>query len=206
MLLKKKIGYWITAAFLILFGVLFIVLGTNYDQDVVNTLDIIIGVLFLIEGSAAILVSVLVKKQFVSPLSLSGAVSLALGIYCLVKSFINTFLTIFLDFVPYLLIVIASLMILQALLTFFLSKKKDLVLFIIQLVYGLIILTFGILGITVFKDRDTKFIILGTIICLYATYIVLGSFIPAILVLAVKNDVEENIQKDVEEVQVIDEE
>ena len=185
---RKKLGYWVSAAFLALFGVLLIIIGSKYDPDVVKTLDIIIGVIFLLEGSAAILVSILFKKHFVSPLSMFGAISLSLGIYCLVKSFIGTFLLLFLDFVPYLLIVVGTLMLLQALVTFFLGKKKDVVLFVIQLVYSGIILTFGILGLTVFEKNDVKFIVLGVILCVYATYIVLGSFMPSILVIVAKTD------------------
>ena len=186
---RKKLNYWITAALLILFGVLFIVVGTKTDnQKVISTLDTIFGVLFLIEGSALILVSILVKKQFVSSLSLAGALALSLGIYTLVESFINNILAVVLNFIPYFLIVVGSLMVFQALITYFLGKKKSLPLLIIQLVYGIIILTFGILGLTVFKDLDTKFIILGIIICIYATYIIVASFFPGALVIVVNKD------------------
>ena len=203
---RKKINYWITALVIALFGILFIVIGaSDNNQDVIRTLDIIIGVLFLIEGSVAILISILVKKRFVTPLSLSGAVSLSLGIYCLVTNgFITGLLALFLDYVPYLLLVLGCLLLLQAFLTFFLSKKKNMPLFVIQLVYGAIILTFGILGLTVFKDVDTKFIILGVIMCVFATYIIVASFIPAALILA-SVEVAESNNEDLDEVEVIEE-
>ena len=190
--IKKKLGYWITAALVILAGVLLIIIGSKTDsQKAVDTLDMVIGILLILEGACGILVSILAKKRFVSALSLFGAFSLSLGIYALVKSFINTFLVLFLDFVPYLMIVIGSLMVLQALITYFLGKKKDLPLFIIQLIYGILMLTFGILGLTVFKEIDTKFIILGIVLCVYATYIVIGSFMPGALVIITKEEPEE---------------
>ena len=195
---RKKLNYWITAALLILFGVLFIVVGTKTNnQKVIDTLDIIFGVLFLLEGSALILVSILIHKKFVSALSLAGALALSLGIYTFIESFIVKILAVILDFIPYLLIVVGSLMVLQALITYFLGKKKSLPLFIVQLVYGAIILTFGILGITVFKELDTKFIILGVILCVYATYIIVGSFMPEALVVVVN-------KKEPEEAEVIE--
>ncbi len=204
-MIRSKLNYWISAAFLLLFGILFIILGTKYEQKVLDTLDIILGVLFLIEGSAAILVSILLKKRFVSPLSLTGAVSLSLGIFCLVKTFIDTFLVDFLDFVPYLLVVVGSLMLLQALLTYFLSKNKNLVTFIIQLAYAGIILAFGILCLTVFDKRETKFIILGAILCVYATYVVIGSFMPELVILSMKEaNLEPEDNEEAQEVEVME--
>ena len=190
--IRKKLNYWITAALVILFGVLFIIVGTKTNNtDVIKTLDIIFGVLFVLQGSCLILVSILVKKKFVTALSLLGALALSLGIYTFIESFIVKILAVVLDFIPYLLIVVGSLMVLQALITYFLGKKKSLPLFIVQLVYGLLILTFGILGLTVFKEIDTKFIIFGVILCVYATYIVVGSFMPGALVIVAKTEPEE---------------
>lgn len=203
--IRKRASYWLSALLVALFGVLFIVIGANQDQDVVRTLDIIIGVLFTLEGACAILISLLVKKRFVSPLSLSGALSLALGIYCFVQGFIYTFLAVFLDFVPFLLIVVGSLLVLQALLTFALSKKKNLVLFIVQLVYGAIILTFGILLLTVFDEMSKKHIILGIVLCVFATYLILGSFVPQFLVITVATDGQNQEANDAEEVEVVEE-
>lgn len=208
---KERLGRWITAAIILVVGILCIVAGAalgNYDisaaQDSLNAISLTLGIILIVVGSLslclAILVAVIAKKGFAA-VAIPGAVLLAFGISLVVLKYAYTFIDLLLKVVPYLLIVVGAVVLADAIFNLIrgiLAKnvKGVLVGVIIEVIVAAAAIVLGALCIgnePVIK-YGTQLIVFGIIVCLFAVVQILLTFVKlpdSVVVVSVKEDKKE---------------
>ena len=198
-LVKKNLGIWIKAAIILTVGILFIVMGAAKGEASGNASDainIILGIVLIAIGSLSLalgIVAALVAKQSFIAVGIPGGIALALGISLLVAKYATGLIVLVLYIVPYLLIAIGAVILVDAIfrLIFAIKAKtvKDtLFAIVVAMVVGVAILTLGALciGGNVIPT-GAQLVILGVVLILVALLQVLFTFVkgPEILVAVV---------------------
>ena len=199
-LVKKNLGIWIKAAIILTVGILFIVMGAAKGEASGNASDainIILGIVLIAIGSLSLalgIVAALVAKQSFIAVGIPGGVALALGISLLVVKYATGLVVLVLYIVPYLLIAIGAVILVDAIfkLIFAIKAKtvKDgLFAIIVAMVIGIAILVLGALciGNDSVISANAQLVILGVVLILVALLQVLFTFVkgPEILVAVV---------------------
>ena len=168
----------------------------------------------------ALINSIVNKKGFAAE-GLGAAMLLSIGIFFIVReTTASNLIALVLDFIPFVLIVSGSIILVDAILSivFGIVKKtikNEMVGIIVEIVVALIAIILGSLCLIEKDNGDTiinmnaRFIILGVILCLFAVYVLLLSFLKPVAVVAFVSS-EEDTKKDavdaeVEEVKADDE-
>ena len=206
---KERLGKWIEAAIILVVGILCIVAGAKWNgsdpegaKAAFNAISTVLGIVLIVVGALAIalgvVVACLVKKGFL-PVALPGGILLAFGISLLVEPYAGSFITLFLFILPFLLICVGAIFLVEAIfnLIFGITGKKVkqvLPLVIVFFVVAAVAIVVGALCIG--KDpvikTNIQLIIFGIVCILIACLQVLSTFIkvPTVVVVA-KEETEE---------------
>ena len=191
---KKNIAKWASALILLVIGILCIVAGAASGEASANAFEgisMVIGIsLLVISGLVlviALVASIMSKGEAGFGITAIGvSVALAMGIFFVVnKTLGGELILLFLAFVPYVLIVVGSIIVVDAILNlvFAIVKKSSIKEIIIATViialFGVISIVLGALMIgndPVIK-KDVQLIIFGIIIVIFAVLACLATFI-----------------------------
>ena len=191
---RERLGKWITAAIVITVGILCIVAGAamggndiSAASDSLDAISMVIGIILIIVGSLstclAILAGVLAKKSFAA-VALPGAFLLAIGISLVVAKYAASLIGLLLLVVPYLLIALGAVVLLDAIVTLvraIIGKNagKVIVAFIVAAVIGVGAIVLGALCIG--DDPVIKYgvqlIVFGIVVALVGLFQILATFI-----------------------------
>ena len=190
--LLDKISAIITAVVVLVIGILCIVANSAENgEDRVEAfkgISVTLGVVFIVVAVLALCleITILVLAKggaLIKASAIASAVLLALGIFFVsYKESAGNLLAMFLDFVPIVMVVVGSLVVLDAILTlvFGLLRKDNLkgvlIVFAIKLVIGALAILLGALAMGDNWLGNNKFLIFGIILILYAILTVLGAF------------------------------
>ncbi len=207
---KERLGKWITAAIIIVVGILCIVagaaMGGNDPETAKSALDgisITLGIILIVAGSVAmvlaILVAVLAKKGFAA-VAIPGAAILAFGISLVVAKYASSLIGILLTVIPYLLICIGAVVLADAIFNLvqgIIRKevKAILVGVIVAMVVAVAAIVLGALcvGNEPVIKWGVQLIVFGIIVCLVGALQVLLTFVkmPDVVVAVVKTEKKE---------------
>ena len=226
--LSKKISLWITAAIVLTIGILCIVAGAaagdKAGADAYKGITLVLGIVSLVIASIVLviaLVSSIVNKKGFAAEGLGAAMLLSIGIFFIVReTTASNLIALVLDFIPFVLIVSGSIILVDAILSivFGIIKKtikNEMVGIIVEIVVALIAIILGSLCLIEKDNGDTiinmnaRFIILGVILCLFSAYVLLLSFVKPVAVVAFvasEDDTKKDaVDAEVEEVKADDE-
>ncbi len=224
---KKSINKWIEAALILTIGILIVVAGaqlgnatinwstgtvTDVSADALNAISLVLGIAFIVIGSlviiAALAASILNRKGFAAAASGAG-MTLAIGIWLVAARTAAQMLMLLLGFVPYALIVVGSVMLVDA--VFVLvngirekAVKKAIPAAIVGFVVSIASIVLGALCLAKNGEGDTiisqgaQLIIFGVILIVYAAYLILATFVPTVEVVVVKTVGKETEEKKAE--------
>ena len=191
---RERLGKWITAAIVITVGILCIVAGAamggndiSAASDSLDAISMVIGIILIIVGSLsvvlAIVAGVLAKRSFAA-VALPGAFLLAIGISLVVAKYAASLIGLLLLVVPYLLIALGAVILLDAIVTLvraIIGKNvgKVIVAFIVAALIAVGSIVLGALCIG--KDPVIKYgvqlIVFGVIVVLEGLFQVLTTFV-----------------------------
>lgn len=191
---KNNIAKWASALVLLIVGILCIVAGAASGEAKANAyegISITLGVALLVVAGLVLvlaLVATIMSKgeaKFLIP-AIAVSVTLALGIFFVAnKGLGGELIWLFLNFVPYVLIVVGSVIVVDAILTliFAIVKKNNIKANVIAAVFTIILAGVSILlGALMIGDdpvikKETQLIIFGIILILFALLGALATFI-----------------------------
>ena len=202
---KERIGNWVTAAIVLVLGILCIVAGAkmggdNWEAaaDALDGISITIGIVFIVVGSILLIlagvVAFLVKKGFLSP-ALAGGATLAVGISLVVAKYASNLIFIFLTVLPYLAIVLGAIILLYAIYNLVLALKSKgakaaVIAAIVVMIFAIAAIVLGALcvGDEPVIKLHVQLIVLGIVAVVAAALMVLLTFVkvPDVVVVAVK--------------------
>ena len=191
---KKNIAKWASALILLVIGILCIVAGASSGEAKANAyegISMVIGIsLLVISGLVlvvALVASIMSKGEAGFGITAIGvSVALALGIFFIAdKSLGGQLIWLFLNFVPYVLIVVGSIIVVDAILNlvFAIVKKSSIkevvIATVIIALFGVIAIVLGALmiGNDPVIEKDVQLIIFGIIIVIFAVLACLATFI-----------------------------
>lgn len=155
----------------IVFGILFCLNGVMG-----SALDIIFGICFILLGLALTFLSLKNKFGVLSVQGISGGAIIALGITMIVFNGL-TYYFIY-CFVPFAFIVLGVFLIIEAFLLYFVRNEKNTVIFVIELIAGIILLTLGILAVSIKSVQFNAFhIIEGVMLILTGLYFIINKVV-----------------------------
>ena len=162
---KNELKLIILAAMVFIFGILF----CCATKTAVNVLSVIIGIIFILSGSLLILESILTKKSSFNSDSASGAFALAFGILFIAKELG----WLILEYIPYILIVLGIIILIDAILIMAIKQRKNILAFIYELILGITALVLGILLLTSDEFREYASLVFGITLIVYAIFILI---------------------------------
>ena len=206
----ERLGKWIVAAIVLVVGILCIVAGAKLGgqdgkgaADALEGISKVLGIVLIIVGSLAVVLAVVVallaKKGF-AVVALPGDIFLALGISLVVHSYAAELISIIILVIPYLLICIGGVLLIDAIfnLVFAIIAKKvkgALPGIIVMIILSAVSIVIGALcvGTNPVIARNVQLIIFGIIVVLFACLLVLLTFIklPSTIVLVKTEKTEE---------------
>lgn len=155
----------------IVFGILFCL-----NNIIGSTLDIVFGICFIILGLALAVLSFYNKQSFISVQGVTGGIVLAFGITMIVWRGLVGYFIYYL--VPFAFIVLGAFLIVEALLLLFVRNSKNGNLFLIEICSGVVMLTLGILAVTIAAVQFKAFnVIEGAILIIVGLYVLIGKII-----------------------------
>ena len=214
---KKSLSKWVEAALILVIGILVIVAGAqmgntsmdalvngNGSADTIKSISLVLGWSFIVIGSIGILAglfaSVFSKAGFAAA-AISAGVTLAAGIWLVVRQQAGNLMFVLIGFVPFVMIVVGAVLAVDAgFLGFKGFKDKAIKKALPAMIFGIVIavasIVLGALCIATTENGDTviasnaQLIIFGIILVIYACFLVLATFVsvPFIAVVAVKKD------------------
>ncbi|MCR5741526.1 MAG: hypothetical protein K6G38_03610 [Gammaproteobacteria bacterium] len=159
---RTKTQSVIIALALLAIGILFCV-SLNKTVEVISW---IVGISIIISGLGMLVPSLVNFKRVVSILSLAGALVIGFGVFFIIYKLAGLLVT----FIPILLISIGSVFVLDVLLLLLAHKSRNVGLIVIELVFGLVCITLGILLLTVDSFKQYAALVFGIALCIYAVY------------------------------------
>ena len=200
---RERLGKWIEAAIILVVGILCIVAGAKWGgndpqgaakalEGISTTLGIVLVVVGSLTIALAIVVVCLAKKGFL-PVALPGGVLLAFGISLLAEPYADDLIFLFLYVLPFLLICVGAVILVEAVFTLVFGikdKKVKSVLFPVIL-FAVVAVAAIVLGaLCLGKDpvikTNVQLIVFGIVLVLMACLQVLSTFVKtsAIVVVA----------------------
>lgn len=156
----------IKAVVILAVGILFC-LSTAMGTKV---LSILFGAGLILCGAVAILLTFLDKKSLLTLNGILGSASLALGILAIIDNIAGILLAV----IPWILIALGALVIVDTLLLIFWRKEKRKLIIIVQCILGIALLTLGICLLTIDSFKRFAGIVLGVALIVYAIYSLTG--------------------------------
>lgn len=187
-LIKKNLSRWIGAAIVLAVGIICIVAGATNSGSSFDTISVVLGIILTVVGSIGIVLAIassIVLKKAVLGVALGSGIVLAFGIFLLVNQAVaGLVIGYIVTFIPYLLLVLGSIMFLNLVFTIvFAVKEKMVKSSITAIIFGLLIsaaaITLGALsvGSNPIIPGSAQLIIFGVIIILVALLIILTAFV-----------------------------
>lgn len=208
---KKSISKWITAAVVLVIGILCIVAGaaagSETSASAYEGISITLGVVFIIIAAIALIlgiVAVVLTKNETSLANtgIGAGITLAAGIFfCVNKYTAAQLIWLFIDFVPYVLIVVGAVIACDAifLLVFSIVKKSvktAIPAICVEAIVAIVSIVLGCLSIgnDPIIAKNAQLIIFGIIVVLYAVLLVLRTFVtlPTVVVIQKHESVKED--------------
>ena len=149
-----------------------IILGIIFILSIVlnlNLISIILGVGFIVTGAIFVLIKAFSLQPIISPFGIVGGFLIAFGIFFISVNLFNTLTKI----IPFLAIVFGSLIIMEAIFARLVRKTMGKTLFILLLIFGIIILTVGILMLTINKFFEFAGLVLGIVLLVGGIYLLI---------------------------------
>lgn len=191
---KERLGKWVQAAIILVVGILCIVAGAVMGSndiasasDALDGISLVLGITLIIAASLSLLLAlvagILAKKGFAA-VAIPGASILALGISLVVAKYAAALITILITVVPYLMLTIGAVILLDAIFTFVFAiqakeMNKALPAFIVGCLVAIVAIVLG--ALCVGNDPVIKFgaqlIVFGIIVCLVAVFQVVTTFV-----------------------------
>ena len=207
---KERLGKWISAAIIIVVGILCIVAGAKLSdnslealasaQDTLDGISLTLGITMIVVGAlslvAAIILTVMVRKGF-ALVGTPGAMLLAVGISLVVAKYAFTLISILITVVPYLLIAMGAVVLVEVVFTLVNAiKAKQVKGAIVGVIVGCIIaLAAIVLGALCIGDdpvikQNVQLIVFGIVVTLVGLFQLLGTFIkmPETVVVVAKSE------------------
>lgn len=158
----------------IVLSVVLLIVGILFCCTSVLTtaMSIIIGIGILVLGLGLLASSFIETKKLVSGGAIAGGAIIAFGIMFMIDKLAG----IIFAYIPYFLIALGALFLLDAIILIATTKKAS-TRFYIELVIGVIALVLGILLICVNGFADYASIVFGVILILYAVYLCVTVFV-----------------------------
>lgn len=213
---KERLAKWITAAIILVVGILCIVAGAamggndpSTAKDALDAISVTLGIILIIAGSLAlvmaIVVAVLARKGF-AVVAIPGAAILAIGISLVVVKYAASLIGLLLTVIPYLLICIGAVIFADAVFNLVVgiigkNVKGVLIGVIVGMVVGAAAIVLGALciGDDPVIAYGAQLIVFGIIVCLIAVLQVVLTFVKVpdavIAVVAVEKEPKEKEEK-----------
>lgn len=183
--LAKNLTKFIEGAILLTLGILVIIVGAG-NASASETISTVIGVVLLVIGIISLcLVALVGVKNRVSfaAVGVSSAALIGVGISLFVHPWAMEIVNLFLYVIPYILIAVGAVVILDGVLTLVrnIKKKGALLAAVLTIVSGAVALTFGILcvGDNPVISGSTQLIVFGIIVVVLATVSLLSTVVNA---------------------------
>lgn len=191
---RERLGKWISAAIVIVVGVLCIVAGAamggndlSAAKDSLDAISLVIGIILIVVGSLsvclAIIAGLLAKKSFAA-VAIPGGFLLAIGISLVVAKYAASLIGLLLTVIPYLLIVLGAIILLDVIYTLvraIIAKEVGKV--IVAVIFGIVLGVGAIVlgALCVGSDPVIKYgvqlIVFGIIVVLEGFFQVLATFV-----------------------------
>lgn len=203
---KERLGKWIEAAIILVVGILCIVAGAAWGNDAstaetaIKGINNVLGIMLIVVGSLALVLAILIvllaKKGF-ALVAFPGAILLAVGISIVAGQYAFNLIQILIYVVPYLLIALGAVVLLDAIFTLIFAikdkrTKEALPSFILGAVLGVAAIVLG--ALCVGKDpvikQGVQLIVFGIVLILVACFMVLVTFVklPSVTVVTVEKE------------------
>ena len=205
--LQKKITACLMAAITIVIGVLCIIANASANNgsysdasDAYANISIVVGVVLIVLAAIGIIVPLVLAilarvGAFAKGEVISSGVLLAAGIFCVSnKSVVGDLIVLFLNFIPYVLIVVGSIIAVDAILEFVFAiinkqLKAGVAIFVVKLVVAAIAIVLGALAMGDNWVGNNKLLIFGIVLIIAGALQALSAFVsPTILVVANKKE------------------
>ena len=190
---KERLGKWITAAIVLVVGILCIVAGAAmHGQDgeaaanALKAISLVLGIVLIIVGALtlvmSIVVAVLAKKGFAA-VAIPGAVLVAFGISLVAQPYAAELIALFLLILPYLLLCVGAVILGDAIFNLVMGiKAKNVNGVLVGVIVEFVVAAAIIIGaLCVGADSvipgATQLIIFGIIVCLAAVLLVVLTFV-----------------------------
>ena len=167
--IKKDYSNLVVSIIILVIGLLFCFSRTLGEQ----ALSVILGISFIVFGAIIVLLPIMQKKQLLTPEVIFGCLAIAFGIYCIVNNIVG----IILGIIPWILIVIGSIAIIDSLLMILQRKQKNIPVFVFEIILGTVLVTLGICLLVVSGFADVAGIIFGVALIVYAIFQIINIMI-----------------------------
>ena len=202
--LQKKITTLAYAALLLVLGILCIIANAqansgNYGDaaDAYQSISTVVGIVLIVIAAIGLIFGLVLAilsrtGAFATGGSITSGLVLAAGIFFVSTTTAGDLIMLFLNFIPYVLVVLGAIVIVDAILSFvfaILAKKlkESLVMFIVKLVVGALVLTLGFVAMGDNWLGNNKLMIFGIVLCIYGVVYALSAFFaPTLLVVHTK--------------------
>lgn len=189
---KKNLSKWISALVILVVGILCIVAAAASGEASASAyegISIVLGIALLAVAILAIIIACIAvfttkgEAKF-GEAAIGSSIVLALGIFFIAnKGLGGELIWLFLNFVPYVLIVVGSIIVVDAILNIIFaivkkSGKAAIIPAVISIIVGAVAIVFGCLmiGNDPVISKDAQLIIFGIILIIYAALICLATF------------------------------
>lgn len=198
-LVKSSLNKWINAAIILTIGILVIISGALIGQgdihagDTLEAISLILGIVLLVVGGLSLLIVICLgisaKKPFLAS-ALPGGVFVALGISLIVNKYADDLLIIMIGVLPYLLLVVGALIVLDGVwgIVRCVKGKGSLFAPIVAIVIGTVAIVLGALcvGEKPVIEQHVQLIVFGVVLCVEACFMVLSTLVktPDVIIVA----------------------
>ena len=189
-LVKSSLNKWINAAIILTIGILVIISGALIGQgdihagDTLEAISLILGIVLLVVGGLSLLIVICLgisaKKPFLAA-ALPGGVFVALGISLIVNKYADDLLIIMIGVLPYLLLVVGTLIVLDGVwgIVRCVKGKGGLFAPIVAIIIGVAAIVLGALcvGEKPVIEQHVQLIVFGVVLCVEACFMVLSTLV-----------------------------
>ena len=187
--ISEKISILLTSVVVAVIGILCIIANSAEDSAAFENISLTIGIVLIIVAALALILELVILilakgGSLLGAAAIANSVLLAIGIYFVANTYsAGSLLALFLDFVPYAMLVVGSLVAVDAVLTLVFGlvnkeeTKKVVIAFVIKLVVAALAILLGAIAMGDNWLGNNKFLIFGIVLIVYAVYNVLIAFL-----------------------------
>ena len=132
----------------------------------IQLLSILLGVALIISGLSTICVAIAKKKNLLSSSGVLGGAFIALGIVAILDDVVGFVVYV----IPWVLIAVGSLSIIDAFLLYYSRKDRKVALFVVELILGAALIALGICLLVISEFSAYAGTVFGVALIVYAVY------------------------------------